>query len=133
VTDIVKINKQFFIPLRIERAFNVYNDNIIAYWVYWTPDGDECMVGAINKDGLITEYDSDWVAFLELEKINPIMQHYNLGSSDRYAEYVFFVDKIHNKFYFVKRDVNISTLFSLIGLKTKRGFDRWRKRWSNSE
>jgi len=112
---------QFIMPLEIERRFEVDDPRIVAYYVYWTPWGDECMVGCLYRDGTIIESDSDWSAFLELEKLNPIMQHYNLGSSDREAEYMLFVDKIHNKFYFVSRFTKKSDLFALIGLNNKNG------------
>jgi len=107
-------------PLEFERRFEVDDEQIVAYYIYWTPYGDECMVGRLYRNGFLSEGDSDWATFLELKKLNPIMEHYNLGSSDRMAEYMLFVDKIHNKFYFITRTVKISDLFKLIGLKIER-------------
>ena len=94
--------KPFFMPLEIEKAWEI-NEHVIAYWVYWEPCGDECVVGRLYRNGLIEESDSDWQAYLKLENLNPIMQLHELGNSEEEAKEVLFCDKIHGKFYFIPR------------------------------
>ena len=118
---IIPITQPFIIPLDIEHRFGVDEDKIVAYYTYWTPCGDECIVGRIYHDGIITESDSDWTAFLKLEQLNPIMRQFNLGSSDRPAEYVLLIDKQNNKFYFIRRDTKRIELYHLLGINIKRG------------
>mgnify|MGYP000545342740 CR=1 FL=1 len=90
----------FFMPLEVERAWEI-GDDVIAYWVYWEPNGDECMVGKVYRNGLIEEGDADWQAYFKLEELNPEMQLHDLGTSTTPPLEVLLVDRIHNKFYFV--------------------------------
>ena len=92
-------------PLDIERAWQI-DENVVCYWAYWTPFGDECIVMRLYKNGILSGGDSDWQAFLKLLKLNPILEDYNLGSSDCEAKHVLFVDKLTNKYYIVSSYIN---------------------------
>jgi len=94
--------KPFFMPLEIEKAWEI-NEDVIAYWVYWEPCGDECIVGRVYGNGLIEESDSDWQAYLKLQGLNPIMQLHELGNSEEEAKEVLLIDRVRNRFYFVPK------------------------------
>jgi len=110
--------KPFVMPLDIERRWEI-DDSVLAYWVYWTPYGDECMVMRLHRNGLVEGGDSDWMAFLELERLNPVMYKHNLGSSDFEAEEVLLVDKVHNRFYFAPRDITVEQVMQIVQLTGK--------------
>ena len=116
--------KNFLMPFRIERRWNVDDPSVVAYLAFWTPWGDECVVSKIYRNGIITGGDSDWQAFIELELLNPILTQYNLGSSDREPEYYLLVDKIHNKFYLVPTKMKIVDVLELV-----RREGRWLRRF----
>ena len=109
--------KNFLMPLEIERRWEVDSDEIIAYAVHWTPWGDECIVDRVLRDGSIWGGDSDWQAFLELERLNPILTKFNLGSSDSEPEHYLLVDKQHNKFYIIPAKTRITDILKLIGVR----------------
>ena len=109
--------KNFLMPLSIERRWEVDDDRIVGYIVYWTPYGDECIVNRIYRDGSIWGGDSDWAAFLELEILNPILTKFNLGSSDFEPEHYLLVDKRHNKFYIIPANTRITDILKLIGVR----------------
>ena len=73
------------IPDEIKRAFRVEDKEI--WWCYWTPSGDEAMVGYCTPQGWF-ESDSDWTAYLALLDRNPHLREYPLGSSDEEPEAV---------------------------------------------
>ena len=109
--------KNFLMPLSIERRWEVDSDEVVAYLVHWTPWGDECVVTRIFRDGSLWSGDSDWTAFLELVRLNPILASFNLGSSDSEPEHYLLVDKQHNKFYIIPADTRITDILKLIGVK----------------
>ena len=113
---VVELNN-FLMPLSIERRWEADGDEVIAYLVYWTPWGDECIVDRILRDGSIWGGDSDWQAFLELERLNPILAKFNLGSSDSEPEHYLLIDKQHNKFYIIPADTRITDILKLIGVR----------------
>lgn len=100
----VVVAKPFVMPREIEERFEV-DASVLAYAVYWEPCGDECMVTRIHKNGWVEGGDSDWMAFLELKRLNPIVSRHNLGSSDFEAEEVLLVDNTRGRFYIVPMDV----------------------------
>ena len=58
------------------------------WWTYWTPTGDEAMVGyRVEKVRGYVEFDSDWETYLALLRMNPHLEGYKLGNSDEEAEY----------------------------------------------
>jgi len=92
--------KRFIMPREVEERFEI-DASILAYAVYWDPCGDECVVMRIHKNGWVEGGDSDWLAFLELERLNPIIRQHNLGSSDSEAEEALLVDNMRGRFYIV--------------------------------
>ena len=111
--------KNFFMPLEIERRLECDGDDVLAYWMHWTPIGDELIVERLHRDGLIEGGDSDWTAWLELENLNPVLMKYNFGNSDEKADYVLLVDKVHNRFYVVPVNTPLSLIMKLVGVKPK--------------
>jgi len=79
------------IPKDIERELGV--EDVPLWWTYWTPIGDECMVGYLTNDGLIIEETSSWIAFLKLMDLNPHLEQFKLGNSDEEPEEVLLIDK----------------------------------------
>mgnify|MGYP000135473657 FL=1 len=79
--------------------------NTICYWFYWTPCGDECIVGRLVDDPdmglMIFEGDEDWNLFLQLESLNPQMREWKLGSSDEEAENCILVDRKTKRIFLV--------------------------------
>lgn len=112
--------KNFFMPLEIERRLECDGDDVLAYWMHWTPWGDELIVERLYRNGMVVGGDSDWTAWLELESLNPILMKYNFGSSDKEAECVLLVDKVHSRFYVAPRNTPISQIMRLVGLKCER-------------
>jgi len=111
--------KNFIMPLSVEKAWEVDSKRVVAYLVHWTPYGDECIVNRIYRNGAILGGDADWQAFLELERLNPILMKFNLGSSDREASQYLLVDKLHNRFYIISRKTRIVDILKLLGIKDK--------------
>jgi len=111
--------KNFFMSLEIERRLECDGDDVLAYWMHWTPIGDELIVERLHRDGLVEGGDSDWTAWLELESLNPVLTKFNFGSSDEKADYVLLVDKIHNRFYAASIDTPLSLIMKLVGVKPK--------------
>jgi len=109
--------KRFFMPLEIERRWEVDSDDVIAYIVYWTPYGDECIVNRIYRDGTVCGGVADWAAFLEVTRLNPILNVFNLGSSDFEAEHYLLVDKQHNRFYIISAGMRITDILRIIGVR----------------
>ena len=116
--------KNFFVPLGIERRWEVDNEDVAGYIVYWTPWGDECIVNRVYEDGHLEGGDADWRAFFELEKLNPILKQFDLGSSDTEASQYLLVDKRHNRFYIIPRKTRIVDVLKLLGIKDKRLYKR---------
>jgi len=123
--------KNFFMPLEIERRLECDGDDVLAYWMHWTPNradwlragriGDELIVERLHRDGLVEGGDSDWTAWLELESLNPVLAKFNFGSSDEAADYVLLVDKVHNRFYAASIDTPLSLIMKLVGVKPNNG------------
>jgi hypothetical protein len=60
-------------------------------YTYWSPSGDEAMVGWFSLLGastLLNEEDGDWTVFLELIALNPNLHEHKLGSSEEDAKNV---------------------------------------------
>jgi len=109
--------KRFLMPLEIERRWEVNSPRVIAYLVYWTPYGDECVVIRFYRNGMIMGGTSDWTAFFLLERLNPILTIFDLGSSDTEPEWYLLVDKIHNKFYLVPAGTKKEEILRIIGVE----------------
>ena len=108
----------FILPKNIERRWNITND-VICYWVYWSPFGDECIVSTLRKlngSYIITSGDSDWLAYLELKNLNAIMSYFNLGSSDEEPEYCLLVDNVRGGIYIAPIIIDAFNHFNLLQL-----------------
>jgi len=82
----VKQVKNFEIPGYLLHRLIDRFDHAIAFALYWLSGGDRAMVIVIRSDGRIVEGDTDWLAYLELERLNPIMEKAKLGSREEDAE-----------------------------------------------
>jgi len=80
-----------FVPNEVERGFGV--EDYRLYWLYWTPCGDEAMLGYIDKHGFIHEETTEWWAYLKLLDLNPHLRKFELGNSDEEAKEVLLIDK----------------------------------------
>jgi len=85
-TTQVRLVKNFNFPKHLMHRLIDRFDHIIAFALYWSMGGDEAITCAIRLDGTIVIGDTDWMAYLELERLNPIMERAKLGSSDTEAE-----------------------------------------------
>jgi len=76
----------------------------ICFCLYWEPSGDEAVVYMLFADGDIAGGDTDWITFLDLEKINPAMRNAKIGSSDFEAiEYLVFYGYTYQKCFIIHR------------------------------
>jgi len=90
----------FLMPLRLEKRFGITKD-VLCYALYWTPMGDEAMCERIYSNGWVVRGDTDWTAWLELERLNPVMAKRSLGSSEETAEEVLLCDNLRGRFYII--------------------------------
>ncbi len=94
------------LPKDLEDAFGIPS-NVEVFWLYWEPLGDEAILGYV-MDRAIVEETSNWSAFLTLVDLNPNLERYNLGGSDREPEMVLVIDrKYSNAFVLDKRLTDI--------------------------
>lgn len=80
----------FMMPTDMKQRLEV--EDAEAYWIYWTPSGDEMVRGKLTHYGTYTS-DVDWRLWFELEKLNQAVfwsREWNLGSSDAYNTHVLF-------------------------------------------
>jgi len=61
------------------------------WFAWWECVGDECMIATLRRNGLFEEYTSDWVTFTAIMSLNPSLEEFNLGDSDREAEHLLLV------------------------------------------
>lgn len=94
----------------IEDAFEIPS-NVDIFWLYWEPFGDEAILGYV-LDGSIVEETSNWSAFLALMDLNPNLERYNLGSSDREPEMVLVIDRKYNNAFVL--DKRLTDLLAII-------------------
>jgi hypothetical protein len=83
-----------FVPEEVEMQLGV--EDCKLYWLYWTPYGDEAMLGYI-KDGVIYEETTAWWAYLKLLDLNQHLRKFELGNSDEEAKEVLLIDKKRRK------------------------------------
>jgi len=88
---------QVVVPAEIEKAFGI--EKFRFYWLYWTPWGDEAMLGCSN--GGLYEEVTDWQAYLQLMELNPHLKDFELGNSEEEAKEVLLIDKKKRKAYIV--------------------------------
>lgn len=69
-------------------------ETLSAFWLYWTPAGDEMMVGHPTHPGY-GEFDGDWSAWLKLRELNPKVFNNptSLGSSEEDGTHVLLFQK----------------------------------------
>ena len=66
-------------------------EDALWWFMWWECVGDECMIATLRRNGLFEEFTSDWVTFMAIMAMNPILEDFNLGSSDEEAEYLLLV------------------------------------------
>jgi len=105
----------FMIPLHVEEAWDIDN-TVLAYWVYWTPFGDECIVMRLHDNLVVEGGDADFQAYFELMDFNPHLRAYKLGSSDEEPKEVLLVDKQTNKAFIVPIQIEGLSVRELLSL-----------------
>lgn len=66
-------------------------EDALWWFAWWECVGDECIVATLRRNLSFEEFTSDWVTFMAIMAMNPVLEDFNLGSSDEEAEYMLLV------------------------------------------
>jgi len=61
------------------------------WFAWWECVGDACIVATLRRNLSFEAFTSDWVTFMAIMAMNPVLEDFNLGSSDEEAEYMLLV------------------------------------------